>query len=617
MRSKKLKKLFSMVLIGTMVLGTSIVAGAEESGAEINAETPVQVAGGLITGTTSEDGTVTIYKGVPYAAPPVGELRWKAPQPVESWDDVLACDTFSAICPQSTTAYGDFQPEFYSDPYPEMSEDCLYLNIWTPAKSADEKLPVMVYIHGGGNGSGWGYEKEFDGEGIAAKGCILVTINYRLGVFGFLAHEDLAAEADGCTGNYGLMDQVAAFEWVRDNIAAFGGDPENVTMFGQSAGAMDMTALVCSEKMEGLVDHAIFQSGGFLQIMPTVPMEDAEAAGSELAGALGMTIEELRAMGDMDLYNAAIETGIDVTMLCVDGALMTKSIDEVIEEGSYLDIDYMIGSNSDEFGGMFASGVMMLGDRQLELGRRPAYCYLFTHFIPGIDDPESTCYGAFHTGECWYVFETLDRCWRQPLFTDADYQLADMMSSYWTNFAKTGDPNGEGVPEWAPYTEENKNIQVLDVTDESAAEETVDEEVPSVPEGEAIPTAEGSIFIAPLRPENAQPLMDLFAEITGEEGKTSFDLAMLLAGEENELSEEEISALKEGLEGFNNALSDGYLTDVGEAVFDAAALNLNDGDTVKCIVMNGGKPAVVEAQAADGVCVFEVTEPSVCFAFAR
>lgn len=646
MRSGKVKKLFSAALIGSMVMGTFVVAGAEEAGTEINAETPVEVTGGLITGTSSEDGAVTIYKGIPYAAPPVGDLRWKAPQPVENWDDVLACDTFSAICPQSTTAYGDFQPEFYSDPYPEMSEDCLYLNVWTPAKSADEKLPVMVYIHGGGNGSGWGYEKEFDGEGIAAKGCILVTLNYRLGVFGFLAHEDLAAEADGCTGNYGLMDQAAAFEWVRDNIAAFGGDPENVTMFGQSAGAMDMTALVCSEKMDGLVDHAIFQSGGFLQLMPTVPVEEAEATGSELTDALGMTIEEMRAMDDMDLYNAVTETGIGVSGLCVDGALMTKSINEAVEDGSYLDIDYVIGSNSDEFGGTFAEGVTVLGERQLELGRKPAYCYLFTHFIPGIDDPESTCYGAFHTGECWYIFETLDRCWRQPLFTDADYELADMMAAYWTNFAKTGDPNGESVPEWAPYTEENKNIQVLDVTDESAAEESeetaeepaeesteesfeesseepseesteesAEEEVPAEAEETAIPTAEESIFIAPLRPENAQQFMDLFAEINGEDGKTSFDLAMLLAGDDNELGEDEINSLKDALDGFDHALSNGYLTDVGSAVIDADALGLEDGTIVKSIVLNSGKPVVVESEVADGICSFEVTEPSVCFAF--
>ena len=432
----------------------------------LTAETPIEVSGGQITGVSSEDGNTIIYKGVPYAAAPVGDLRWKAPQPVESWEGVKACDEFSKICPQSTTAYGDFQKEFYSDPYPEMSEDCLYLNVWTPAKSQDEKLPVMVYIHGGGNGSGWGYEKEFDGEAIAANGCILVTINYRLGVFGFLAHEDLAAEADGCSGNYGLMDQIAALQWVKDNIAAFGGDADNVTMFGQSAGAMDVTVLACSQKVDGLVKHAILQSGGFLNVMPTMPLADAETMGDALTTDLGKSIAELREMSDMDLYNAATEAGGSYYGLCVDGYVIDRAQNEILESGDILDIDYMIGSNQDEFGGMFASGVSLLGDTQIANGRKPAYCYLFTHFMPGIDDPESTCYGAFHTAECWYIFKTLDRCWRQPLFTDADYKLADMMCDYWTNFAKTGDPNGDTVPEWAPYTEDNKNIQVLDVTEE-------------------------------------------------------------------------------------------------------------------------------------------------------
>ena len=483
-----IRKIMSVLLAASLTCAMGLSAApifAEETAAkELAADTPVSVTGGEITGVASEDGNTLIYKGIPFAAPPVGELRWKAPQPVEPWEGVKACDTFPTICLQSTVAYGDFQKEFYSDPYPEMSEDCLYLNVWTPAKTADEKLPVMVYIHGGGNGSGWSYEPEFDGEAIAAQGCILVTIQYRLGIFGFLAHEDLAAEADGCTGNYGLMDQVAAFEWVHDNIAAFGGDPDNVTMFGQSAGAMDMTVLVCSEKMEGLINRAIFQSGGFLNTMPTSPIEEAEALGAQMVEDLGKSIAELREMSDRDLYDAAAEAGGSYYGLCVDGDLLKASQDDCVNSGSYLDISYMIGSNSDEFGGAFAPGVSLLGDRQLELGREPAYCYLFTHFIPGIDDPASTCYGAFHTGECWYIFQTLDRCWRQPLFTDADYELADMMTAYWTNFAKTGDPNGEGVPEWAPYTEESdKNIQVLDVLEEAvelqeneAAEEDAAEE---------------------------------------------------------------------------------------------------------------------------------------------
>ena len=226
-----------------------------------------------------------------------------------------------------------------------------------------------------------------------------------------------------------------------------------------------MTALVCAPSMDGLITRALYQSGGFLIGTLTSSREDNEALGADLVNALGKSVTELREMNDMDLYNACAESDISFSNVCVDGVFLPEDQTTVINEGRYLDIDYMIGSNSDEFGGMFASGVTLLGDKQVELGRDPAYCYLFTHFIPGIDDPMSTCYGAFHTGECWYIFHTLDRCWRQPLFTYADYQLSEMMSTYWTNFAKNGDPNGEGVPEWAPYTAENQNIQVLDVTD--------------------------------------------------------------------------------------------------------------------------------------------------------
>lgn len=422
----------------------------------------IQVSGGLIAGVPTETAGVTLYKGVPFAAAPVGENRWKAPQPVEAWDGVMICDTFSAICPQSTTAYGDFQKEFYSDPYPEMSEDCLYLNVWAPEGAAGKKLPVMVYIHGGGNGSGWSYEKEFDGEGIASRDVILVTINYRLGVFGFLAHPDLTEEAGGSSGNYGLMDQLAALQWVNDNITAFGGDPDNVTVFGQSAGAMDMTLLVCSDRTEGLVDRAIFQSGGFLGTDQEDPsLAEAEAKGLKMTEDLGKSIAQLRQMNGNALY-AATASGA-YTGTCVDGYVLTSSRKDVIEAGTYLDIDYMIGSNKDEMGGLFDAGTAVLGDRQLALGRDPAYAYYFTRHMPGVDDPSSTCYGAFHTAECWYIFETLDRCWRRPLLTEADDVFAAQMADYWTNFAKTGDPNGAGLPQWAPYSAGNPNVQVLDI----------------------------------------------------------------------------------------------------------------------------------------------------------
>lgn len=440
----------------------------------------VKIDSGLVAGVATETPGVTVYKGIPFAAAPVGDLRWKAPQPVEPWDGVKVCDTFSAICPQADSAWGDFGPEFYSGrgntdfygvpegEYPEMNEDCLYLNVWTPSKTGNEKLPVMVYVHGGGNGSGWSYEIEFDGEGFASRDVILVTINYRVGVFGFLSHPDLSAEADGSSGNYGLMDQVAALQWVQDNIAAFGGDPSRVTVFGQSAGAMDVTALVCSPMTKGLVSGAIMQSGGFGDTFVTgdgTSLADAEAKGLKMTEDLGKSIAELREMDAMELYTATANRGYASEMgFCIDGKFLTQATSKTMADGTYLDIDYMIGCNSNEMGGAFNSGNLNLGNLQLKHGRKPAYVYYFDYQIPGksiIDQPDSPTAGAFHTGECWYIFETLERSWRykegaMPDYETADKPLAAAMADYWTNFGKTGNPNGKGLAEWVPYTERHE-----------------------------------------------------------------------------------------------------------------------------------------------------------------
>jgi para-nitrobenzyl esterase len=417
----------------------------------------IKVTGGLVKGVDTDTDGVKLFKGIPYAAPPVDELRWKAPEPVIPWKGVIG-DTFGPICPQPDTSSGGYTEEFYDEPYPEMSEDCLYLNVWAPEGADLKDLPVMVWIHGGGNAAGWGYEKEFDGEGIASRGVILVTINYRLSVFGFLAHPDLTAESPyGASGNYGVLDQIAALKWVNENIEKFGGDSDNVTVFGQSAGAIDISTLICSPMTEGLIDKVIFQSGGMMGA--SVPLATEEAKGTSFAASLGAnSLEELRAIPAADLFQARQSFG-GLAEVVVDGYVIPDAASNLVADGNYLDIPYMIGANEDDLIGywFFGAGTTTLGDNQLRLGRSPVYGYQFTRDLPGGGGAYTT--GAFHSSELWYIFETLGRCWRT--FDEGDYVLSKQMADYWTNFAKTGDPNGTGLPAWAPYTEGNKNIQIL------------------------------------------------------------------------------------------------------------------------------------------------------------
>ena len=279
----------------------------------VGAQTPVlTVDGGRIEGVMDEEG-VAVYKGIPYAAPPVGDLRWKKPQPVQPWQGVRKCDKWGDASLQGGQEKGSFYwKEFYQDGNPPMSEDCLYLNVWTPAAGqTDADLPVMFWIHGGAFQNGFGHEIEFDGDAMAKKGVVLVTINYRLGMCGFLAHPLLTAENDGKgSGNYGLFDQLAALKWVKKNIASFGGNPDNVTVFGQSAGAGSVQALISSPLAKGYIQRAIIQSGGGLGgIISTRSLADAEKPGKAMWDASGMTtLEQMRAClprGDDDLHEAA------------------------------------------------------------------------------------------------------------------------------------------------------------------------------------------------------------------------------------------------------------------------------------------------------------------------
>lgn len=434
----------------------------------------VQTKYGKLSGIAS--GGSVIFKGVPYAKPPVGALRFFPPQEPNCWEGVRAADTFPcrSMQLQSRTA-GFYDKEFYSVPEfcPEISEDSLYLNIWVP-EGAQTDLPVAFWIHGGAFLGGYGSELEFDGEAFNRRGVILVTINYRLGPLGFFACKELTAE-QGSSGNYGILDQIAALRWVRENIAAFGGDPENITIFGQSAGAMSVQALVSSPLTKGMIRRAILQSGGGYQtgISHDRTLAQAENQGTQIMARMGLTtLEELRAMDASELFAKMLESaaacGIRGLLFTptTDGVVLTDSNDALIEQGLTHDIDYLIGSTANDLGvtpdkavsgekGPLYPAAIQWSLMQQKLGRKPSYVYYFARKLPGDDA------GAFHSSELWYVFHTYERCWR-PL-TEADAALSDEMVAYWSNFMKTGDPNGDGLPVWKPCVELDQHVQVLDI----------------------------------------------------------------------------------------------------------------------------------------------------------
>ena len=445
----------------------------------LSAQAPVlTVEGGEVIGVPSGTPNVCIYKGIPYAAPPVGDLRWKQPQPVKPWKGIRQCDTFGAASLQGDQTPGSFySKEFYQGGDPKRSEDCLYLNVWTPAAGKPEaKLPVIFWIHGGAYMGGYGHEIEFGGDAYAKKGVILVTINYRLGMCGFLAHPLLTAENDGKgSGNYGLFDQLAALKWVKRNISAFGGNPDNITVMGQSAGAGSVQALISSPLTKELIQRAIIQSGGGLGgIISAKSLKEAEQQGSDMWETVGVsTLKEMRAYPAEKFQEVLMKYmqqqksfGLPYSP-CVDGELLTAPLDETARNGQELDIPYLIGYTSEdlmpEVMKKAATDWSLLLEQQ---GRKPAYVYCFSRDLPGEDMPSSQgafgdMKGAFHSSELWYTFGTLGKCWR-PM-EKADYELSERMVSYWTNFAKTGNPNGEGLPQWEPCTKANPHIQTLDI----------------------------------------------------------------------------------------------------------------------------------------------------------
>jgi len=423
----------------------------------------------------------TVFRGIPYAEAPVGDLRWKAPRKPISWEGVRITKEFGKRCSQATPIRPGtlYHKEFYNDEdyLLEMSEDCLYLNVWTPAESGDEKLPVAFWIHGGAFSGGNSSEIEFDGAAYCEQGVILVTINYRLGLLAFLAHPELTSESEyNASGNYGILDQIAALKWVNENIESFGGDPNKVMVFGQSAGAMSVQTLISSSLTSGMISSAIMQSGGGYKerLNKDVTLSDAEEQGKEIVALSGLaSINEMRKLPAEEILKIAgqyveklIKKGnIGLAFIpCMDGYVLEQSYDETIEKGLHHPIPYIIGSTANDItatpgvgtndeNGLLYTGCINWGLQEEKLGRKPVYMYYFTRCPLGDDA------GAFHSCDLWYMFATLDRNWRPK--DRQDYDLARRMVTYWCNFAKHGDPNGADLPLWKPFTTNEQVVMEL------------------------------------------------------------------------------------------------------------------------------------------------------------
>lgn len=460
---------------------------------------PLKLDTGLVSGAAGATPEMRIYRGIPFAAPPVAALRWRAPQAPAHWEGVRKAEQFSHVCTQTN---------------PQSSEDCLYLNVWTAAKPG-EKLPVLVWIYGGGYSNGSGSQSDYDGEALAKKGAVVVTFNYRLGALGFFAHPELTREAGGHgAANFGLLDAIAALQWVQRNIAAFGGDTARVTLFGESAGSGMVSNLMASPLAKGLFQRAIGESGGWntssIGKLRTLAM--AEEAGVKLAAGLGAkSLAELRAKPAADFVSGGRGGGP-----VVDGWSVPRDPALTFAEGLQNDVPVLVGSNRDEsfgahpatledfverarrqYGPLAETFLKLYPAASLEqaqdasfiagrdemawimrnwarlaqsTGKSKSWVYFFTKQPPVLANASGPLtpnkFGsATHTSEIVYVFGNLrpPRAW-----TDGDRILSDAMSTYWVNFAANGDPNGKGLPEWAPF-DTAKNPGALLLGDRIAA----------------------------------------------------------------------------------------------------------------------------------------------------
>jgi para-nitrobenzyl esterase len=462
----------------------------------------VKVESGVLQGTV-EDG-LQVYRGIPYAAAPTGDLRWRPPQHPPKWDGVRAADQFGRACIQTNAAIGNL---------PAPSEDCLYLNVWTPAKSAGEKLPVLVWIHGGGFVAGTPAEQLYHGEWLAKKGVVFVSIAYRLGVFGFLAHPDLSAESPHhVSGNYGILDMIAGLHWVEKNIAAFGGDRSKVTIQGESAGAAAVSILCASPLAKGLFRGAIAESGGTFgpvradaSIGESEPLASAEKRSVRWLSSVGISnVAELRKI-PAEKLQTMIPRQLGWARPNTDGWVIPEDQYKLYESHQYNDVPVLTGYNSDEgalFGSpkskdayvqsvreryhQFAERILSAypgGDTpagkwkarnlvrdsafgwnawtwarlQTKTGKSKVFLYYFAEPAELPAGAEPGAYGARHASELPYIFRQL-REHDRPAPTPKDEALSDMMRTYWTNFAKTGDPNAAGLPQWPAYEEAKQQV---------------------------------------------------------------------------------------------------------------------------------------------------------------
>ena len=472
----------------------------------------VETRSGPVSGTT-EAGGLRVYKGIPYAAPPVGPLRWQPPQPAAAWTDVKAATAFGAQCMQRRQ-FADMVFRASG-----MSEDCLFLNVWTPATTGRERLPVLVYFYGGGFTAGDGSEPRYDGAAMARTGIVALTVNYRLGVFGFMAHPELTKESPRhASGNYGLLDQAAALAWVRDNVAAFGGDPRRVTIAGESAGSISVSALMASPLSRGLIAGAIGESGA--AINPTfepVPLADAEKTGVAFAAAA--KADSLAALRAMPADAVLAVQGGPRFPIAIDGYFLPKSVADIFRAGEQAHVPLLAGWNSQESGAAsvlgrgveptaegYAKAVRALPgfesyaddilkvysgttpeevtdaatalasdrfiafstwkwiDLHARTGGKPAFRYYYSRPRPAMNPGKGTqgpARGAAHSAEIEYAMGNLAGndvyAW-----TDEDRKVSEVMSGYFANFVKTGDPNGGKLPKW-PAVGKGNDVKVMHI----------------------------------------------------------------------------------------------------------------------------------------------------------
>jgi para-nitrobenzyl esterase len=502
----------------TKLLSTLALSGALIT-SPLFAADQLEVSGGVIEGTKAAGSNVRVFKGVPFAAAPVGERRWKAPEPVEPWDGVRKADRWGTHCMQGNMFGGPLVTRDES-----MAEDCLYLNVWTPAENADASLPVLVVFHGGGFAAGSGSEPRTDGEWMAQQGIVVVEPNYRLSIFGFLAHPELTIESEGKgSGNYGMLDQVAALQWVQDNIAAFGGNPDDVTINGESAGSMSVSALMASPLSRDMIHKAIGQSGAFFtspsDSMQAKSLADKEKDGATFAQSIGAgTLADLRAMPADELLSAVMkqDNGWGYSP-GIDGYFMPGKVAEIYAAGEQARIPLLAGWTSAELGMAVAfnpqkptvetftqelkkqfgeraedalkvyaadtdqqameSAAALASDLFISYStwiwiethkstsQAPVYRYRFDRTIPG--DPAAE-FGAVHAVDIEYAFNTLDS--KTANWQAEDRNLSKLMATALANFVRTGDPNGPGAPDWPEYGKSRK-VMYFDSESKAAPEE--------------------------------------------------------------------------------------------------------------------------------------------------